>query len=86
MRFVQLIHQVLRKLKAPGYTARHSPSLLVNHNPTWIPVKVDLGESFDLDSEMIERLSRPTEELHYLVIDDALENIREEDLIGSVWI
>lgn len=86
MRFVQLTHDVLRKLKTQGYTALHSPSLLVNENPTWVPVKVDLGEMFDLDSEMLERISKPTHEVHFLVIDDALQNIREEDLIGSVWV
>lgn len=86
MKFVRLTHSVLRDLKTQGYTALHSPSLLVNENPTWVPVKADLGEMFDLDSEMLERISIPTEELHYLVIDDALQNIREEDLIGSVWV
>lgn len=86
MRFVQLTHEVLRELKAQGYSALHSPSLLVNDNPTWVPVKVDLGELFDLDNEMLERISRPAHKRHFLVIDDALQNIREEDLIGSVWI
>lgn len=86
MRFVQLTHEVLRELKGKGYTVLHSPSLLINDNPTWVPVKVDLTELFDLDSEMLARISTPMKELHYLVIDDALQNIREEDLIGSVWV
>lgn len=86
MQFVKLTHSVLVDLKKRGYTALHSPSLLVNDNPTWVPVKVDLGEFFDLESESLERISKPTEELHFLVIDDALQNIRDEDLIGSVWV
>ena len=86
MIFVRLTHDVLRELKRQGYTALHSPSLLVNDNPTWVPVKVDLGEMFDLENEKLERINRPDYQQRFLVIDDALQNIREEDLIGSVWI
>lgn len=69
-----------------GYNILRSPSLLTNEDPTYFPDTVDLEKFFDLDSEEIARKSVPMEELHLLVIDDALKNIRDEDLTGMVWI
>lgn len=85
MKFVPLTYAVLQKLKDRGFTALHSTSLIVNKDPTWMPVKVDIGDLVDLDSEMLARITTPKQQLHFLVIDDALQNIREEDLPGSVW-
>lgn len=86
MQFVKLTHSVLRELKLKGYNILRSTSKLSNDDPTWMPDTVDLDAFFDLGSLEIERISTPMEELHLLVIDDALKNIRDEDLIGSVFL
>ena len=77
---------MLRELKLKGYNILRSTSKLTNDDPTWMPDIVDLDAFFDLGSLEIERISIPMDELHLLVIDDALKNIRDEDLIGSVWV
>lgn len=86
MRFVKLSKYILSKLKYQGYTTLHSVSSLNNENPTWFPFKDDISLLMDLNSDFISTLSQPLEEIHFLVIDDALLNIEEEDLIGEVFI
>jgi len=81
MQFVRLTHSVLRQLRAKGYNILKSPMPLDNEDPTWYPEAVgDIWDYLD-DLTVI-----PFEEPNILVIDDALENIREEDLIGAVWV
>lgn len=86
MQFEKLTHAVLINLKKEGYNILRSTSLLTDEDPTWYPDKVDLDLFFDLGSDEIARISTPMEEINLLVIDDALQNIRDEDLIGMVWV
>ena len=85
MQFVKLSHAVLLELKEQGYNILLSPSPLTNDDPTYFPDTVDLEKFFDLDSDEIARISVPMQELHLLVIDDALKNIDDEQLTGMVW-
>lgn len=82
--FVRLTHPVLMKLKMRGYNILRSTSPLSSENPTWIPDKVDMDKFFDLDSEKLLKYTVPMNEITLLVIDDALQNIRNEDLFGVV--
>jgi len=52
-----------------------------NEDPTWYAEKV-VGIWKYLD----DLAGVPFQEPNILVIDDALQNIRDEDLRGSVWV
>ena len=84
MNFVKLNHPILMKLKMQGYTILRSNNPLTYDNPTWIPEKVDMDKFFDLDSNWIANACIPMEEQHLLVIEDALYNIQNGDLLGEV--
>ncbi|PVH26280.1 hypothetical protein [Sphingobacterium corticibacter] len=86
MRFVKLTHYELRRLRDQGYNILRSTSPLSSDNPSWYPDTVNLDDFMHWGSKEMRRLSRPFEEKHLLVIQDALENINEEDLIGEVWV
>ncbi|MGO1650591.1 MAG: hypothetical protein ACTHXT_14690 [Sphingobacterium sp.] len=86
MQFVCLTHKVLRSLKDQGYTVLLSASKLTDENPTWVPDNIPIDDLMDLGSELIAKLSIPLEEGNLLVIEDALKNIDEENLIGQVFI
>jgi len=84
MEFVNLSHKVLSDLKSKGYTSLRSTSDLQNENPTWIPHRDNIKNLMELDNDFISKISYPLEEKHFLVIDDALKNIQDSDLIGQV--
>ncbi|MCL7987688.1 hypothetical protein M8998_07035 [Sphingobacterium sp. lm-10] len=63
-----------------------STSLLSSENTSWYPDIVNLDDFMNWENDEFRLLKMPFEEKHLLVIVDALENIREEDLIGEVWI
>lgn len=86
MYFVKLNHPILIKLKMQRYTILRSNNSLIDENPTWIPEKVNMEEFFNLDSNWVAEASIPLQENHLLVIDDALNNIRNTDLFGEVLI
>lgn len=86
MNFVKLNHPILMKLKMQGYTILRSNNPITDENPIWIPEKVDMEDFFNLDSKWIANASVPLKESHLLVIDDALYNINNADLIGEVMI
>lgn len=86
MQFVWLTHKVLRRLKDQGYTVLVSTSKLTDENPTWVPDNIPIDDLMDLGNELIAKLSIPLEEGNLLVIEDALKNIDEENLIGQVFI
>jgi len=81
MQFVRLAHSVLRDLKKQGYNILKSPVPIDNENPSWYPEKVEDVWEY-LDSLTVV----PFQEPNVLVIDDALENIRDEDFVGMVWV
>jgi len=80
MKFVRLTHAVLRQLRLQGYNVLKSPLPIDSEDPSWYPEKVDDVWEY-LDSLTVV----PFQEPNVLVIDDALEIIRDEDLIGMVW-
>ncbi|MFD1770845.1 hypothetical protein [Sphingobacterium suaedae] len=86
MEFVELTHSVLRRLKKSGYTVLRSVTSVSSDDPTWVPERMDVDKLMELDSEEMRRMSVPMEEKHFLVIDDALNNIEEDNLIGQVLI
>ncbi|NQD71640.1 hypothetical protein HP439_13000 [Sphingobacterium shayense] len=80
MKFVRLTKDVLIKLRLLGFNILRAPMSIEHQDPTWYPLQVENVW------EYIDDLSGvPFEEDNVLVIDDAIDNIREEDLIGSVW-
>ena len=81
MQFVKLTHTVLWGLKAKGYNILKSPLPIDNEDPTWYPEKVD-----DIWKYLDDLAGVPFREPNVMVIQDALENIEDGDLIGMVWI
>ena len=80
MEFVRLTHSVLRDFQRQRYTILKSPMSIDSDDPTWYPERVD-----DIWKYLDDLAGVPFQEPNILVIDDALENIREEDLVGMVW-
>ncbi|MFD2555186.1 hypothetical protein [Sphingobacterium tabacisoli] len=73
-------------LRDRGYNILRSTSSISDANPTWIPDYVDVTRFFELDSEEIAKISGPLVGKHFLLIDDALANNTNEELIGEVFI
>lgn len=84
MKYLKLTHAVLHSLHNQGYNILRSVSSLSSENPSWYPDTVNLDDFLHWDNKEMRRLNRPLEELHLLVIQDAIDNIAEEDLIGEV--
>ncbi|MDR6734150.1 hypothetical protein [Sphingobacterium sp. 2149] len=87
MRFAKLTHSVLKELQSKGYNVLIAPyDCEDSENITWKAIAVP--NVFDwlvaLDCEGITTI--PFQEPNILVIQDALLNIDEEDLKGSVFI
>lgn len=87
MRFEKVTHRILKELQRKGYNVLIAPSDCEdNENVTWKAITVP--NVFEwlvaLDCEGITAV--PFKEPNILVIQDALNNIREEDLKGSVFI
>lgn len=84
--FVTLTMKVLLALKKSGYTVLTSVSPLSDEDPVWYPETFDVDELMDIYNNKIRLLSIPLEERHFLIIDDAIANIDEDDLIGQVFL
>ncbi|WP_312189742.1 hypothetical protein [Sphingobacterium sp.] len=87
MRFAKVNHSVLKELQRKGYNVLIAPADCEDTaNVTWKAIAVP--NVFEwlvaLDCEGITAV--PFEEPNILVIQDALNNIKEEDLNGSVFI
>jgi len=87
MRFAKVSHSVLKELQSKGYNVLIAPADCEdNSNVTWKAITVP--NVFEwlvaLDCEGITAV--PFQEPNILVIEDALNNIRDEDLFGSVFI
>ncbi|SMG32535.1 hypothetical protein [Sphingobacterium psychroaquaticum] len=84
MQFVQLSHKVLKQLKEKGYNILTSNNSVSDDNPVWYPEKVpDVWDYLiGLDVRRISVIKEP----NILVIQDALDNICEEDLRGVVLV
>ncbi|KGE12462.1 hypothetical protein [Sphingobacterium deserti] len=84
--FVTLTRKVLIVLRDRGYNTLTSVSPLTEDDPVWYPQNIDITELMDLDSEFMSRLSIPLHEPHFLLIDDAITDIYEDYLIGTVFL
>ncbi|WP_313672030.1 hypothetical protein [Sphingobacterium multivorum] len=87
MRFAKLNDSVLKELQSMGYNVLIAPfNCEDSENITWKAITVP--NVFEwlvaLDCEGITAV--PFEEPNILVIQDALNNIKEEDLKGNVFI
>lgn len=85
MVFVDLSHRVLKELKSKGFTTLHSTTRLDDENPTWIPYRDNIETLMELDNGYIAKIALPFDEKHFIIIDDALKNIEESNLIGQVF-
>lgn len=87
MRFEKVTHGVLRKLQSQGYNVLIAPADCEdNSNVTWKAIAVP--NVFEwlvaLDCEGVTAV--PFQEPNILVIQDALDNIDNDALFGSVFI
>lgn len=83
--FEKLTHPTLLSLRRKGFNVLRSVSPLTSENPTWIPDRVAIESFWNYDSESLIHLI-PEREIHYLLIDDAIKKIKNEELIGEVLI
>lgn len=81
MKFVRLSHEVLWELKAKGYNILTSVNKLGAEDPTYMPEKVDSVWDY-LDELAVVPMREP----ELIIIDDTLQNIRDENLRGMVWV
>ncbi len=87
MRFEKVTHEVLRDLKDKGYNLLIAPSDVEDcENVTWKAIKVPnvMDWLVALDCEGITAV--PFQEPNILPIDEALNNIDNNTLFGSVFI
>lgn len=82
MQFDRLNIRILKKLKKSGFTILSSNNKVYDETVYWFPEKVD-----DLDNYLteLETSGELKSDPFILVIDDALENIKEEHLFGYVF-
>ena len=85
MRFEKLTYCQLKILKSKGYNILTSNQKLTDAQVFWFPERVEDAMDYFLALDISGKIE-PFKEPNILVIDDALENIREEDLIGEVFI
>lgn len=81
MKFTALNYKTLTTLKKRGYNILTSNNNLTDETVYWYPEKIQ-----DLDNYLVGLIPPPFQEPNLLVIDDALNNIDEQDLIGLVLI
>ncbi len=77
MQFEKLSHEALRELIGRGYNILSSNDELWDKNVVWFPETVA-----DVKDYLMQVAD---EEATLLVIDDALNNLEEEELIGDVF-
>ncbi|WP_286894934.1 MULTISPECIES: hypothetical protein [Sphingobacterium] len=87
MRFEKVTHEVLRELKRKGYNVLIAPSDCEDsENVTWKAIAVPNVMEWLVALDCEGWTNVPFHEPHILPIDEALNNIRDEDLFGSVFI
>lgn len=87
MRFEKVTHDVLRKLKAKGYNVLIAPSDIEDtENITWKAITVDNVNDWLVGLDCYGVTAIPFEEPHILPIQEALDNIENDALFGSVFI
>lgn len=85
MRFEKLTYCQLKILKSKGYNILTSNQKLTDAQVVWFPERVDDVCEYLIGLDTNGQIT-PLNEPNILVIQDALDNIREEDLIGEVFI
>ncbi|TDQ79602.1 hypothetical protein [Sphingobacterium yanglingense] len=78
MQFENVSKALLKELLSKGYNILTSNNMLSSDIVYWYPEKVEDVQQY------IE--TNANEEPTLLVIQDALENIREQDLVGLVFV
>ncbi|MDR2274336.1 MAG: hypothetical protein LBF27_25740 [Sphingobacterium sp.] len=87
MKFVKVTHGILRKLQAQGYNVLIAPSDSEdNENVTWKAITVPNVMDWLVALDCYGWTNIPFQEPHILPIQEALENIENEALFGSVFI
>ena len=85
MKFEKLTHFQLKILKSKGYNILTSNQNLTDEKVVWFPERVEDVMTYLLALDTSGKMV-PFKEPNLMVIDDAIKNIREEDLIGEVFI
>ncbi|MCW2259233.1 MULTISPECIES: hypothetical protein [Sphingobacterium] len=85
MKFVPLSRVILLELKRNGYNILTSKNTVDDENPTWYPLTVPDVDDYLLQLDCSGSIV-PEEEQVLLVIEDALDNIHEGQLLGEVFI
>lgn len=85
MKFVSLSLPILLELKRNGYNILTSKNTADDKNPTWYPLTVADVNDYLLSLDCKESVV-PKERSALLVIDDALNNIDEDQFQGEVFI
>lgn len=76
MKFVRLTLAVLRQLKMKGFNVLTAADNLNDDDPSWMPDQVDDIWTFVIEID---------EKKPFIVIDDALTHLKDEDLKGQVF-
>ncbi|MGJ1419969.1 hypothetical protein ACR79T_10110 [Sphingobacterium spiritivorum] len=84
MRFEKVTHDILRRLRDNGYTLLKAKSNYDWENPSFTAYKISDVDGYLMNIDIKGVI--PFDEPMLLVIEDALHNIREEDLRGYVFI
>jgi len=85
MKFVPLSRSILLDLKQSGYQILTSKNAVDDPDPTWYPLAVADVDEYLLNLDCVGSID-PMKELAILVIEDALNSIDQELLIGQVFI
>lgn len=83
MQFDKLNIRLLENLKKAGYTILASHNNLFKETVYWFPEKVDDISDYLLDLGLSGELSNDPS---ILIIDDAINNIKEQHLFGYVFL
>lgn len=87
MRFAKITHSVLIELQSKGYTILIAPPDSEDkENITWKAIAVEHVNDWLVALDCEGGHFIPFKEPYILVIRDALDNINNEDLFGSVFI
>lgn len=87
MRFAKISHSVLKELQRNGYNILIAPADSEDReNVTWKAIAVENVNNWLVSLDCEGGYSIPFQEPYILVIQDALNNINDEDLFGGVFI
>lgn len=85
MQFENVSKRILKELLSKGYNILTSNESLSADVVYWYPEKVENVNDYLIHLDIIDAIE-PLKEPNILVIQDALDNIEDEDLIGLIFI